>query len=85
MEGVTISKYGGDDLYSWAVFVNNRPVVTGLSREEAQYHKRIIVAQVSEQTHVPRESRKIPPCGCACCHNGFCGGCGHAGCGRRTW
>ncbi len=23
------------------------------------------------------------PCGCACTSGGFCGGCGHAGCGRR--
>ncbi|GAB3459150.1 hypothetical protein GCM10027436_65230 [Actinophytocola sediminis] len=22
-------------------------------------------------------------CGCACTSGGFCGGCGHAGCGRR--
>lgn len=22
-------------------------------------------------------------CGCECCYGGFCGGCGHAGCGRR--
>lgn len=22
-------------------------------------------------------------CGCECCHGGFCGGCGHAGCGGR--
>lgn len=25
----------------------------------------------------------VGPCGCACCHGGFCGGCGHAGCGHR--
>lgn len=23
-------------------------------------------------------------CGCACCFGGFCGGCGHAGCGGRS-
>jgi hypothetical protein len=22
-------------------------------------------------------------CGCECCFGGFCGGCGHAGCGGR--
>lgn len=25
----------------------------------------------------------VSPCGCECCRGGFCGGCGHAGCGRR--
>jgi hypothetical protein len=25
----------------------------------------------------------IPPCPCECNSGGFCGGCGHAGCGRR--
>jgi hypothetical protein len=46
---VTISKYGGDDRYSWAVFVEKRPVVTGLSRDEARYHKGIIEKQLAEQ------------------------------------
>jgi hypothetical protein len=27
--------------------------------------------------------RDCGPCGCACCYGGWCGGCGHAGCGRR--
>ena len=27
--------------------------------------------------------RSPGPCGCACCSGGFCGGCGHAGCGGR--
>lgn len=25
----------------------------------------------------------VRSCGCACATGGFCGGCGHAGCGRR--
>ncbi len=25
----------------------------------------------------------VGPCGCECCSGGFCGGCGHAGCGGR--
>ncbi len=37
---VTTRKYMGDDAYSWAVFVNGRPVVTGLSKTEAAYHKK---------------------------------------------
>jgi hypothetical protein len=26
---------------------------------------------------------KPPPCPCECNRGGFCGGCGHAGCGGR--
>jgi hypothetical protein len=26
---------------------------------------------------------KVPPCPCECNSGGFCGGCGHAGCGGR--
>lgn len=29
------------------------------------------------------ECERTPPCSCACNHGGFCGGCGHAGCGGR--
>lgn len=27
--------------------------------------------------------QKVGPCPCECNRGGFCGGCGHAGCGRR--
>lgn len=36
---VTARKYGGDDAHSWAVFLDGRPVVTGLSRSEVPYHR----------------------------------------------
>ena len=38
---VTTRKWGGDDAYSWAVFVEGqtKPVVSGLGREEARSHK----------------------------------------------
>ena len=39
---ITTAKYMGDDAYSWAVFVDGRPAVTGLSRSEAAYHKKRI-------------------------------------------
>lgn len=42
---ITIRKYMGDDAYSWAVFVDGRPILTGLSRSEAQYYKRLEVAR----------------------------------------
>ena len=31
----------------------------------------------------PGYTRPTPRCGCACNSGGFCGGCGHAGCGGR--
>lgn len=43
MVKVKIGRYGGDDCYSWAVFKDNYPVVTGLSRREASYHKKRII------------------------------------------
>ena len=50
----TIKKFNGDDSYSWAVFRSQdvkgmrspiflgeaRPVISGLTRADAQYHKR---------------------------------------------
>ena len=55
----TIKKFNGDDAYSWAVFRaqdvkgmrspiffgDARPVVSGLSRSDAQYHKRQLEAK----------------------------------------
>jgi hypothetical protein len=35
---ITTRKYLGDDRYSWAVFRDGRPVVTGLSQREARYY-----------------------------------------------
>jgi len=36
-----IKKYMGDDAYSWAVFDKRtgRPVITGLSKREAEYYR----------------------------------------------
>lgn len=50
---ITARKYMGDDAYSWAVFADGRPVVTGLSRPEVAYHKRQVAAMYAE-----REGRK---------------------------
>lgn len=38
---VTIRKWNGDDLYSWAVFVDGvvRTGLTGLNRRQAQYYR----------------------------------------------
>ena len=37
---ITARKYMGDDAYSWAVFVDGRPAVTGLSKREVPYYKK---------------------------------------------
>ena len=36
---ITCKKYGGDDEYSWAVFLDGRPVMTGESKSGAAYHR----------------------------------------------
>ena len=55
----TIKKFNGDDSYSWAVFYaadvrgmrspiflgDARPVVSGLSRMDAKYHKKMLEAK----------------------------------------
>lgn len=38
---ITARKYMGDDLYSWAVFVNGRPVFTGLGRSQVAYYRKL--------------------------------------------
>jgi len=37
---VTAKKYGGNDNLSWAVFVDGKPMVTGLSADEVPYYKK---------------------------------------------
>ena len=55
----TIKKFNGDDSYSWAVFYaadvkgmrspifygDARPVMSGLTRSDAQYHKKCLEAK----------------------------------------
>ena len=55
----TIKKFNGDDRYSWAVFRvqdvrgmrspifygDARPVMSGLTRSDAQYHKKCLEAK----------------------------------------
>ena len=37
---ITARKHGGDDAYSWAVFINGRPAFTGLSRSQVAYYRK---------------------------------------------
>lgn len=50
---VTAGKYLGDDLYSWAVFIDGHPFVTGLKRAEVPYYKEQAIEIIRE-----REQRK---------------------------
>lgn len=44
-QGITARKYMGDDIYSWAVFKNGKPIVTGIGRSEVNYYKRLIASK----------------------------------------
>lgn len=46
---ITAKKYGGDDSYSWAVFIKGQPFVTGLSRGEVDYYKRRAIESVERR------------------------------------
>lgn len=46
---VRTRKFRGNDAFSWAVFVNGRPVLTGLSRAEASYQKKIVTGMYAEK------------------------------------
>lgn len=37
---ISYSKYQGDDHWSWAVFIDGLPFVTGLGKNEIPYYKR---------------------------------------------
>jgi hypothetical protein len=41
-----------------------------------------VQAEIMDQILV-LAGRRVPPCPCECNSGGFCGGCGHAGCGGR--
>jgi len=48
--GITAKKYMGDDEYSWAIFVNNRPIMTGLTRSEVPYYKRQVLNHIIDKS-----------------------------------
>jgi hypothetical protein len=39
--GITARKYMGDDRESWAVFVHDKPVFTGMNQRSVAYYKRL--------------------------------------------
>jgi hypothetical protein len=44
----------------------------------------VLVVVASTLVTAPAPSH-VGPCPCECNYGGFCGGCGHAGCGRRGY
>lgn len=35
-----IAKHEGDDKYSWALFIHDRPVYNGMSKDEAKWRRK---------------------------------------------
>ena len=50
--GITARKSGGDDAYSWAVFINGHMMVNGLSKREVLYYKKIALEKAKEKQGV---------------------------------
>ena len=46
---VTARKYEGDDMYSWAVFIDDRPIYTGLDRASLPHYKKMAKEIVDER------------------------------------
>lgn len=46
---VKVSKYMGDDCYSWAVFKDGYPVYTGCSMHMARYYQKQIRKEIGEK------------------------------------
>jgi hypothetical protein len=49
---ITARKFEGDDQYSWTIFLDGRPVMTGLSKREVPYCKKEV-----EKIHFNKKAR----------------------------
>ena len=49
LKRVTSRKYGGDDSYSWAVFIDNKPFVTGLTAPEISHYKNNAYERIAKE------------------------------------
>lgn len=52
------AKYGGDDCYSWAVFRNGSPVITGISKRCVPYYMRQIVQNLEGKENHNEKGRE---------------------------
>ena len=50
MPKITARKWEGDDMYSWAVFIDNQVFVSGLSKRQVDYYKKL-AKQTWEERH----------------------------------
>ena len=48
LKRITARKYGGDDSASWAVFVDGRPVITGLTKSELPYYRKQVAKRLAK-------------------------------------
>lgn len=39
---ITVRKYMGDDIYSWAVFLDGNPAYTGLSKGQSNFYRDLV-------------------------------------------
>jgi hypothetical protein len=46
---ITVKKWGGNDEHSWAVLVDGKPAVTGLSKREVPHHKSLVMKKLQEK------------------------------------
>ncbi len=46
---ITVKKWGGNDDYSWAVLVDGKPAVTGLSKREVPHYKSKIMKKLQDK------------------------------------
>lgn len=47
---ITAKKYMGDDRASWAIFVDGKPVLTGLERSEVPYYRQEVERKLKEKS-----------------------------------
>jgi len=45
---VKARKYMGDDQASWAIFLDGRPVITGLTKPEVPYYRKIVEKKAAD-------------------------------------
>lgn len=45
---ITSRKYMGNDSHSYAIFLNNTPKFTGLSKREIPYYKKLVLEKVQK-------------------------------------
>jgi len=47
---ISARKHGGDDAASWAVFIDNRPFVGGLTQSEVGHYKAIAAQKLTKNS-----------------------------------